>query len=200
MRGTLTPVLIALAALSTVSHEPILAQSSSPAVARLSLAGPAKRYCSAIWVSERDRQEALYNSVLLQDPGAQSGGGMVDQYESGRLYFDIDEERRVVTASRDGVSASARHFGDQGCVILRPETDKPLFTPQWVRSTLPDAASTPWPMGDRLPDTPLPSDVDGALVFGTHRRCLCFCRSEDRHRNPTQETRAWPSAPRWRYP
>ena len=164
MRRTVTPILITFLALSTVGLGQIAAQASSPAVARLSLAGSAKRYCSAIWVSERNRQEALYNSVLLQDPGTRSGGGRVEQYESGRLDFDIDNERRVVTASRDGVSASARHFGDQGCVILRPETDKPLFTPQWVRSTLPDAASTPWPMGDRLPDTPLPSDVDGALL------------------------------------
>ena len=88
----------------------------------------------------------------------------MEEYERGHLVFDIDDERRIVTASRDGVSATARHFGDQGCVILRPETDKPLFTPGKVVSTLPDAASTPWPMGDKLPDTPLPADVDGALL------------------------------------
>ena len=157
MRRIVTPILIAFVALFTMGAGPAVPQSSSPAVARLSLAGSAKRYCSGIWVSERNREEALYNSVLLQDPGTQSGEGQVEQYESGRLDFDIDDGRRVVTASRDGVSASARHFGDQGCVILRPETDKPLFTPQWVTSTLPDAASTPWPMGDRLPNTPLPS-------------------------------------------
>ena len=157
MRRTVTPVLLALVVSSTLGQERLVAQSSSPAVARLSLAGPAKRFCSGIWVSERNREEALYNSVLL-------GSGLVGQYESGRLDFDIDDERRVVTASRDGVSASARHFGDQGCVILRPETDNPLFTPQWVTSTLPDAASTMWPMGDELPDTPLPADVDGALL------------------------------------
>ncbi len=157
MRRTVTPILTAFFALSTVGHGHLVAQSSSPAVARLSLAGPAKRYCSAIWVSERNRREALYNSVLL-------GGRLVEEYESGQLDFDIDDERRVVTASRDGVSASARHFGDQGCVILRPETDKPVFTPRRVVSTLPDAASTPWPMGDALSDTPLPADVDAVLL------------------------------------
>ena len=164
MRRAVTPILIAFVTFSSVGLEQTAAQASSPAVARLSLAGPAKRYCSAIWVSERNRQEALYNSVLLQDPGALSDGGRVEQYESGRLDFEIDDERRVVRASRDGVSASARHFGDQGCVILRPETDNPLFTPQWVTSTLPDAASTPWPMGDELPHTPLPAGVDAALL------------------------------------
>ncbi len=157
MRHAITPTLVMLVALSTVGHGQIVAQSSSPAVARLSLAGPAKRFCSGIWVSERNRQEALYNSVLL-------GARLVEEYERGDLEFDIDDERRVVTASRDGVSAGARHFGDQGCVILRPETDKPVFTPRRVVSALPDAASTPWPMGDRLPDTPLLSDVDGSLL------------------------------------
>ena len=157
MRGSVTRILITLVAFSTVGPELTVAQSSSSAVARLSLAGPAKRYCSGIWVSERERHEALYNSVLL-------GEELVEGYESGRLDFAIDDERRIVMASRDGVSASARHFGDQGCVILRPETVKPLFTPRSVVSTLPDAASTPWPMGDELPDTPLPPDVDAALL------------------------------------
>ncbi len=157
MRGSFARILITLVAFSTVGPGLIVAQSSSSAVARLSLAGPAKRYCSGIWVSERNRQEALYNSVLL-------GEGLVEEYESGHLDFDIDDERRIVIASRDGVSASARHFGDQGCVILRPETDKPIFTPRRVASTLPDAASTLWPMGDKLPDTPLPGDVDAALL------------------------------------
>ena len=118
MRRTVTPILIAFVALAVAGHGRLVAQSSSPAIARLSLAGPAKRYCSGIWVSERNRQEALYNSVLL-------GEESVAEYESGHLAFDIDDERRIVTASRNGVSASARHFGDQGCVILRPETDKP---------------------------------------------------------------------------
>jgi len=157
MRHTITPILIVRVVLSTVGQGNVVAQSSSSSVARLSLAGPAKRYCSGIWVSERNQQEALYNSVLL-------GGRLVEEYERGDLEFDIDDERRVVTASRGGVSASARHFGDQGCVILRPETDEALFTQQWVTSTLPDAASTPWPMGDSLPDAPLPADVDGVLL------------------------------------
>jgi CubicO group peptidase (beta-lactamase class C family) len=139
------------------SRSPAVVQSNSPAVARLSLAGPAKRYCSSIWVSERDREEALYNSVLM-------GAELAGQYASGRLRFDVDDRRHIVTVTRDNVSASARYFGDQGCVILRPETDEPLFTPREVVTSLPDAASMPWPMGDELPDTPLPPDVDGTLL------------------------------------
>ena len=54
-----------------------------------SLNGSAKRYCSAIWVSERDRDEALYSSVLLT-------GEDVSDYESGKLAFEVDDERRIV--------------------------------------------------------------------------------------------------------
>ena len=55
MRAALAPILITLVAFSTVGPELVVAQSSSPAVARLTLAGPAKRYCSGIWVSKRER-------------------------------------------------------------------------------------------------------------------------------------------------
>ena len=121
------------------------------------LSGPAKRYCSGIWVSERDRTEALYGSVLHTEE-------QVHDYESGSLAIDIDEEMRIVTVSQDGVSARARHFGDQGCVILPPDTDGVFFTPREVVSALPDAETTPWPMGDMLPDEPLPEGVNGELL------------------------------------
>ena len=123
----------------------------------LTLTGPAKRFCSAIWVSERVREEALYNSVLWTDQ-------QVRDYEDGRLAFNVDEGRRIVTASYEGVQARARHFGDQGCVLLPDYSDGVLFTPRVVTSVLPDAASIAWPMGDVLPDEPLPDDVDAELL------------------------------------
>ncbi|MGH7551929.1 MAG: serine hydrolase, partial [Longimicrobiales bacterium] len=85
-------------------------------------------------------------------------------FETGALRFDIDDNRRIVTASRGAVSARARHFGDQGCVILPEGTQDAFFTPRPVVSALPDAASTPWPMGDLLPDEPLPPSVNRALL------------------------------------
>ena len=62
----------------------------------MTLSGPAKRFCSAIWVSERVREEALYNSVLYTDQE-------VRDYEGGRLTFEVEEDRRIVTASSEGV-------------------------------------------------------------------------------------------------
>ena len=151
------------ASIGSGSPASAVASSDGPPLFYL-LSGPAKRFCSGIWVSERDRTEALYGSVLHSED-------QVRDYESGSLAFDIDEERRIVTASQDGVSARARHFGDQGCVILPDATDGVFFTPRKVTSTLPDAESTPWPMGDMLPDEPLPEDVErGAARPGRARR------------------------------
>ena len=144
------------ASIGSGSPASAVASSDGPPLFYL-LSGPAKRFCSGIWVSERDRTEALYGSVLHTEE-------QVRDYEEGRLAFDVDEERRIVTASQDGVSARARHFGDQGCVILPDATDGVFFTPRKVTSTLPDAESTPWPMGDMLPDGPLPEDVNGELL------------------------------------
>jgi CubicO group peptidase (beta-lactamase class C family) len=38
------------------------------------------------------------------------------------------------------------------------------FTPVAVKSRLPDPATTPWPMGDVLPDEPLPTEIDAAKL------------------------------------
>ena len=143
--------------LTSSSCEQETNQGEPPAVARLRLAGPAKRFCSAIWVSERDRDEALYNSVLWNEQ-------LVEDYEDGELSFAVEEERLIVSASNRGVTASARFFGDQGCVILRPETDKALFTPREVNSILPEANSMLWPMGDRLPEISPSPGVDDVLL------------------------------------
>ena len=135
-----------------------LAQSSSPAHTRLSLAGPAKRFCSAIWVSGRGRNEALSNSVRLAD----NATGRGERNEETR--FSVDEAKRIVSATRDGVVARARYFGDQGCVILPAGMDQVFFTPRKVVSDLPEASSLPWPMGDRLSDEPLPDHVNKELL------------------------------------
>jgi CubicO group peptidase (beta-lactamase class C family) len=158
MKRAITTILVACsAACGAETTEGPATDPTAVGVAQLSLAGRAKRYCSGIWVSGRDRAEVLENSVLTD-------AELVELHGSGELAFHVDDERRIVVATHDGVSARARHFGDQGCIILRTDTDNPLFTPRPVVSALPDAASTPWPMGDRLPDAPLPADVDASLL------------------------------------
>ena len=147
------------------------AQTSDGPPTLLTLTGPAKRLCSGIWVSGREREEALYNSVLWTDD-------QVADYENGRLVFDVDEELRIVTASYDGVEGRARHFGDQGCVILPEHAQSAYFTPRKVASALPDAAVTPWPMGDEVRDGAVPAGVNGELLTEAVR--TFFSKPEDR--------------------
>ena len=56
----------------------------------------------------------------------------------------------------NGVTRTARYLGSQGCVTLPVGQDSVSFKPVRVKSTLPDPATQPWPMGDVLPTDPLP--------------------------------------------
>ena len=57
MKRSVIAALFALTACSVPIEQP--ATASNPAVTRLDLAGHAKRYCSGIRVSERERAEAF---------------------------------------------------------------------------------------------------------------------------------------------
>src|SRR5688572_28939879 len=122
-------VIVVTLAIGVAGGEPI-AQAPNPVLTRLNLASAAKPYCSAIWVSERERTEGLRGSVLTSTE-------TIAAHERGALRFDVDDQRHIVTALRDGVSARARHVGDQGCVILPEGTDDVFFTPRKVVSALP---------------------------------------------------------------
>src|SRR4029079_1412093 len=66
----------------------------------------------------------------------------------------------------DGITREAGYHGDQGCIIHRPDRGAtPIaFTPVAVRSTLPDAMSQPWPMGDKAETGPFPGELNRAKV------------------------------------
>lgn len=106
------------------------------------LASSAKILASAVFVSGRELSEAIANSVLL--PPEQPG--------RDPLYaVHVDEEERCVTLTLPGgVSRTARHVGDQGCVILDPG-ESLHFDPIEVHSSLGDAALAVWPLGDAEP-------------------------------------------------
>jgi CubicO group peptidase (beta-lactamase class C family) len=59
---------------------------------------------------------------------------------------------------------TARYFGSQGCIALPRGSDDVFFKPVAVPRNLPDAKTTPWPMGDLLPVTPPPSGVDAGKL------------------------------------
>ena len=119
------------------------------------LAGTAKVLCSALFVSGRDSAEARRN--------------VADYFLREKLdsitRFEIDRTRKLVRLTlANRITREAKQYGDQGCIIHQPGRDTIYFTPRRVTSTLPDAATTPWPMGDLLTNQPPPAGVDTAKM------------------------------------
>lgn len=154
----------------------------------------AKVLCSAVFVSGRDIDEARRNSaphalfvhhlhnVLLDlivvdaDHDAQevtvsleldrsnverTVAGYRGYYEDFEADWQAETERLLAQGS---VSRTARFVGDQGSVIL-PRDGRPLgFEPVAVTTTLPDAGTQAWPMGDWLDTEAMTSAVDRQAV------------------------------------
>jgi CubicO group peptidase (beta-lactamase class C family) len=122
----------------------------------LMTAGFAKVLCSALFITGRELATAVDEDGFFVSPRAQR-----------RAVTDtaVDWKGHAVHLTLpNGVTRSAKLYGDQGCITLPRGADSVFFAPVKVTSSLPDAAGQPWPMGDRLPDTPLPSEVDTAKV------------------------------------
>jgi CubicO group peptidase (beta-lactamase class C family) len=153
--GRITATLILLAVASPLTA--VRAQWGFPPndPASWDVAATAKVLCSALFVSGRDEAEAKAHLA---------------QYFIGRkrdsiVGYQIDRQRKLVRLTpAKGIPREAKFYGDQGCIIHQPGRDSIYFKPVRVTTSLPDASKMPWPMGDILPSTPLPSDIDTAKV------------------------------------
>jgi len=119
-------------------------------------AGFAKVMCSAVFITGLDPDFAAENVGYFTAPyeeRAKMGKPVVDR-----------ANRAVHVKLPSGVTRTAKHVGDQGCVTLTAGKDSFGFTPTRVKRNLPDASTQPWPMGDLLPKEALPAGVDGAKV------------------------------------
>jgi CubicO group peptidase (beta-lactamase class C family) len=126
--------------------------------------GTAKVLCSAVFVSGRELDEALRNSAFGFISGEDWKLLQSRSSAGSEASIELDQDARQVSVTLRGFTGRAKYFGDQGCVILPFEDDRVFFEPVEVRSTLPDPASHPWPMGDLLPQMPLPESVDAIKV------------------------------------
>lgn len=113
------------------------------------LAGYAKILCSGVFVSGRAAEDVARGSAYFFMPRA----------EQDQVKWTIDRPARMARASLGAITREARYYGDQGCIIQNPASPGIHFTPVPVRTTLPDAKSQAWPMGDRVDATP-PADLD----------------------------------------
>jgi CubicO group peptidase (beta-lactamase class C family) len=119
-------------------------------------AGFARTLCSAVFITGLDVADAAANI-----------GGFTSPFEERRHVVDtvVDfEHQRVSLTLPDGVVRTAKKYKNQGCVALPIGVDSVYFTPSDVPRNLPPAETTPWPMGDVVPDEPWPAEVDRAKL------------------------------------
>jgi CubicO group peptidase (beta-lactamase class C family) len=105
--------------------------------------GYAKIMCSSVFISGLDPAFARENVGYFVAPYA----------ERAKLGTpEIDRQQRTVTVTMpNGTKRIAKQVGSQGCVTLPIGRTDVLFKPSIVKSALPAADTTMWPMGDRLP-------------------------------------------------
>ncbi len=105
----------------------------------LGLAGYTKVMCSAIFVSGREPEEAFVNSGYFFMPDENIEG----------VEYAIDYDSKSVTMTLgDSLRSTAQYYGDQGCILQTK--DGLQFSPTEVTTTLPEASTMDWPMGDIL--------------------------------------------------
>ncbi len=119
-------------------------------------AGLAKVICSAVFVTGLDPDFAWENLGYFTAPYA-------ERARLGRPEIDWTRQAVHVTLP-NGVRRTAVYVGSQGAVALPRGAERVAFTPVAVRSALPDPQTQPWPMGDVLPDAPLPAELDPARI------------------------------------
>jgi CubicO group peptidase (beta-lactamase class C family) len=118
--------------------------------------GLAKVMCSAVFITGLDPDVAAANVGGFTAPFA-------ERAKLGKPVVDREAKAVSVTVP-NGVTRTAKYLGAQGCVTLPTGEDAPRFKPSTIVSTLRPATTTPWPMGDRLRNDPLPREIEAAKL------------------------------------
>jgi CubicO group peptidase (beta-lactamase class C family) len=119
-------------------------------------AGYAKIMCSAVFITGLDPEFAAQNVGGFTSPFG-------ERAKVGKPVVDRAEKAVHITLP-NGVTRTAKYYGSQGCLTLSVGQKAPHFKPVTVASKLPDAKTTPWPMGDVLPKEALPPQIDAAKL------------------------------------
>ena len=114
--------------------------------------GFAKTLCSAVFVTGLDADFAAENVGFFSSP-------YEHREHVTRREVDTDG-RQVHLTLPNGTVRTAKFNGAHGCVTLPIGEGDVFFEPVDIVSSLPDPSTQPWPMGDVLPDTPLPAAID----------------------------------------
>ena len=115
-------------------------------------AGYAKVMCSAVFMTGLAPDFAAENVGFFTAPYRQRA-------KLGKPVIDRASKAVHVTLP-SGVTRTAKYLGSQGCVTFPIGKSAVNFKPVAVKSRLPDPATELWPMGDLLPQEPLPTEID----------------------------------------
>ncbi|HKX26851.1 MAG TPA: serine hydrolase [Blastocatellia bacterium] len=118
--------------------------------------GFAKIMCSAVFITGLDPDFAAENVGYFTAP-------YEERAKMGKPVIDRVNKAVHVTLA-NGVRRTARYLDDQGCVTLPLGQDQLSFIPIRVESRLQDPSTQDWPMGDLLPSTPWPAEIDADKV------------------------------------
>lgn len=127
----------------------------------------AHHICSGLWVVGRVTKRSAEEIV------AQDIAPFRDFSWDKSFTYKVDSNGRSVTVQGPGIPArTAKYNGDQGCAILPRGETSIHFAPVAVPRNLPDAATTPWPMGDAdalaEPNAGVNGALDWAFAQATH--------------------------------
>ena len=110
---------------------------------------------------------AVFMTGLAPDFASENVGYFTAPYsvraKLGKPVIDRINKAVHVTLP-NGITRTAKYLGSQGCVTLPLGEAAVHFTPVVVKSQLPDVDTVPWPMGDVLPNEPLPGEIDAAKL------------------------------------
>ena len=130
--------------------------------------GFARTLCSAVFVTGLDA-----------DFAAESVGYFTAPYEhrSAVVKREVDRDNKMVHLTMsNGVVRSSKYIGDLGCVPLPIGETEPYYDPPEIISTLPDPATTPWPMGDVSATTLSPRKSTGTKLPKPSQRSSILMR------------------------
>ena len=119
-------------------------------------AGFAKIMCSAVFITGLDPDFAAENVGYFIAPYG-------ERAKMGNLVIARADKTVQVTLPH-GVIRTAKYVESQGCVTLPVGQNAVNFTPVTVKSQLPAPGTQRWPMGEELPNDPLPAEIDAAKV------------------------------------
>jgi len=173
IRVLLIPVVVTLVVATAASQEPLPAKDALIARAKSfeldtpyvpppgdalehHTSGFAKIMCSAVFITGLDPEFAAENVGYFTSP-------YEERAKVGKPVIDRASQAVHITLP-SGVTRTAKYLGSQGCVTLPIGKSSVNFTPVPVKSGLPDPSTQRWPMGDVLPEEPLPAEIDAAKL------------------------------------